>query len=286
MTKHSLYLLLTLLCLWSCSDTLDVDIDEGPVRLVIEGRIALDKDNPNGYQSIRLTTTAPYFGNQPTPAALGAEVSVTAVRTGETFAFQASANVPGLYETNNFMASTGEMYRLDVLYEGNRYQALETLMPVADIDVLDQFFEEETIFADEGIKLSLTYTDPAGESNFYHWQIYRNDTLLVTASVGNQFNLISSDEFYDGLTVANFEPVNEFSYLPGDKAEVRQFALTELSYEFYRTYYEQVVGIAPGFADVVPATLRGNVQNVTDPDLYPLGYFEASEVSVRQLEIQ
>ena len=281
-----LSLLLGLLLTMACTDTLELDIEEGPVRLVIEGRITYDVANTVGYQSIRLTTTAPYFENQQVPAARGARVLVVNTRTNEQFEFTESTTEPGIYEVNGFQAGIGEEYRLEITYEGDDYEAIERLLPVAPIDSAYQVFKEETLFRDEGIKVLLDYTDPAGEENYYHWQVYRNDTLLVTADVGNQFNLISSDEFYDGLQITEFEPSADFSFLPGDRAIIKQFALTAESYTFYRNFYEQVVGIAPGLADVVPATLRGNIQNLSNPDRYPLGYFEASAVAIKEFEIE
>ena len=284
MKKLSL-LLVSLFCL-ACTDTLELEIEEGPVRLVVEGRIIYDAANTNGYQSIRLTTTAPYFENRQVPAALGAGVRVVNTRTNQSFDFTESTTEPGIYEATGFQAAIGEEYRLEIVYEGDEYEALERLLPVADIDSIYQVFQEETLFSDEGIKVALDYTDPVDEVNFYHWQVFRNDTLLVTADVGNQFNLISSDEFYDGLQITEFEPSADFSFLPGDRAVVKQYALSPEAYTFYRNYYEQVVGIAPGLADVVPATLRGNIQNLSNPDRYPLGYFEASEVSEKSMVIE
>lgn len=284
--KRIAIITLLLITAFSCTDTLDIDIEEGPVRLVVEGRITFNPDEPDGYQSIRLTTTAPYFQNQPVPAASGAQVAVTNTRTNEVFTFSESDRIPGLYETNDMQAAIGEEYRLSIIYEGDEYEAIERLLPVAAIDSLYQVFQEETLFQDEGIKVLLDYSDPEGEENYYHWQVFRNDTLLVTADVGNQFNLISSDEFYDGLQISEFEPSSDFSFVPGDVAVVRQYALNAQSFEYYRNYYEQVVGIAPGLADVVPATLRGNVQNVSNPDRYPLGYFEASAVSEKRMRIE
>ncbi|GAB5524217.1 MAG: DUF4249 domain-containing protein [Roseivirga sp.] len=265
---------------------MEVDIEEGPVRLVVEGRITYNPDDASGYQFIRLSTTAPYFENQAVPAVSGALVAVTNIRTNRRVPFTESDIRPGIYETNDLMAEVGEEYRLEIEYNGDQYEAIERLLPVASIDRIFQEFEEETLVSDEGIKVKVDYTDPIDERNFYHWQTYRNDTLLVTADPGNVFNLISSDEFYNGLTITGFGPSRDFAFRGGDMAEVRQYALSESAYIFYRNYYEQVVGVSPGLGDVVPATLRGNIQNLSNPDLYPLGYFEASEVAIAHWVVQ
>lgn len=283
---NRIYFILALTLLFSCTDTLEVDIEEGPVRLVVEGRISHNPDNSSGYQFIKLSTTAPYFENQEVPAVSGALVTVTNIHTNRRVSFTESDTRPGIYETYDLTAEVGEEYRLEIEYNGDQYQAIERLLPVAPVDRIFQEFEEETLVSDEGIKVKVDYTDPAAERNFYHWQTYRNDTLLVTADPGNVFNLISSDEFYNGLTITGFGPSRDFSFQVGDRAQVRQYALSESAYIFYRNYYEQVVGVSPGLGDVVPATLRGNIQNLSNPDLYPLGYFEASEISVAHWVVQ
>ncbi|UCE17487.1 MAG: DUF4249 family protein [Gemmatimonadota bacterium] len=90
--------LIVLLCL-SCTDVIEINLDEGTVRLVVEGRIELIKESPSGYQRIRLTTTAPYFSNEPAPVAAGARVIVTV--SGRNYPFTESHTVPGLYETGS-----------------------------------------------------------------------------------------------------------------------------------------------------------------------------------------
>ena len=285
--RSKLLLALLSLLIWSCTDTLDVEVEEGVTRLVVEGRLVADKDDPGSdYQFIRLSNTAPYFENRQVPGVSGAVVQVTDLNTSQVFLFSESDATTGLYEYRGMVPVAGHTYELNIQYQGDTYMAIAEMLEVADIDRIAQVFEEETVFSDEGIKVIVDYTDPLGVENYYHWQTFRNDTLLVRPDVGNQFNLISADEFYDGLTVTDFEPSGDFSCVPGDMAVVKQYALSSEAYDYYRVFYEQAVGISPGFGDVVPATLRGNVENLTNPDLYPLGYFEASEVSIRQLRIQ
>jgi len=285
--KKLLMLLIGVFLLTACTDELDVDLEEGQVRLVVEGRLVRQKEGVNsGYQFIRLSTTAPYFQNEQTPAARGATVEVLEIETNVAYVFAESTDEPGIYEAFGMTPTVGFTYQLEIRYESSIYRAAEEMLAVASIDRLGQEFREETIFRDEGIGLLLDYQDPEGIENYYHWQTYRNDTLLIRADVGNQFNLISSDEFYDGLKVVDFELAGDFSFMPGDRGLVRQYAISKEAYDYYRIFYEQAVGLAPGGGDVVPATLRGNVQNISNDSLYPLGYFEASEVSEREIIVR
>ena len=87
----------------SCTDVIDIDLEEGPVRLVVEGGVELIKEAPSGHQSIRLTTTAPYFSNQAAPAVKGAVVKVRD-ETGRIYDFKESTTTEGLYETDSLHA--------------------------------------------------------------------------------------------------------------------------------------------------------------------------------------
>ena len=47
-----------------CERVVNIDVEEGPERLVVEGRIERHQDDRAVAQSIRLSTTAPYFSNE------------------------------------------------------------------------------------------------------------------------------------------------------------------------------------------------------------------------------
>ena len=74
----NLILLITILALtWSCQEVIQVDLDEGQKRLVVEGRIEKIKNKNSGYQSLTLSQTSDYFSNSQTPRVSGASVSVS-----------------------------------------------------------------------------------------------------------------------------------------------------------------------------------------------------------------
>lgn len=67
---HILILLLIALSFAACTEKMDIELDESYTRVVAEGMIT----NEPGPHLIRLTTTAPYFSNQPVPVISGAKV--------------------------------------------------------------------------------------------------------------------------------------------------------------------------------------------------------------------
>ncbi len=264
----------------ACERIVDVEIPAPEPLLVVEGRIELVKEAPSGMQTLRLRTTDAFFSNRRTPPATGAVVTVRD-GTGATYAF--AEPEPGRYVTNGLHARIGETYALSIEYEGDRYAASASLLPVAPIDSLYFIYEEATLVIDEeGYRAAIDYTDPPGGPHFYLWEQFIDGVNEPPPSAGNQFNLVSRDDLYDGRPVIGFEPLNEVVIEPGAHVVIRQIALSRRGYDYYYATFEQSgIGSGPSFS-VPPATIRGNVTNVTSPERYPLGFFEAAEVSVAE----
>ncbi|TVQ77868.1 MAG: DUF4249 family protein, partial [Flavobacteriales bacterium] len=55
----------------SCEDVIDVELEEGPLQLVVNGRIT-----DEGPASVTLSTTAPFFETGPTPRVTGAIIQL------------------------------------------------------------------------------------------------------------------------------------------------------------------------------------------------------------------
>ena len=264
----------------ACERIVDVEIPAPEPQLVVEGRIELVKEAPSGMQTIRLRTTDAFFSNRRTPPAAGAVVTVT---DGAGVVHPFTETEPGHYVTRHLHARIGETYTLAIEYAGDRYAGSASLLPVAPIDSLYFTYEEPTLVNDkEGFRAAIDYTDPPGGPHFYLWEQYVDGVNEPPPSAGNQFNLVSRDVLYDGQPVVGFQPNNEVVIEPGSHVMIRQVALSRRSYDFYYATFEQNgIGTGPGFS-VPPATIRGNVANITRPDRYPLGFFEAAEVSVAE----
>ena len=283
MFKNIILLFVTLTFTWGCQEVIQIDLEEGKKRLVVEGRIEKIKDKNSGYQSITLSTTNEYFSNSQTPRVTGAAVSVSD-ESGNVYPFQESSTLPGLYETDSLFAEIGSTYTLLIDYNGERFQGSSKIEPVTPIDSIYQGFKPENLFDDEGIRVKINFTDPAEKGNFYKWQQFQDGVSLIDVNPGTKWTLISSDEFFNGLDVIGREPNDEMIFEPGQQALVRQLSITKNEYDYMFLLYDQATGGGP--FDAPPATIRGNIENLTNSDNYPLGYFGASEVAEAELIIQ
>ena len=263
-----------------CTRVVDLTVEQGPVRLVIEGRIELRDNDPVARQRIRLTTTDAYQSSAPPPPARGAVVRV-ADDAGRTFDFAESATEPGVYLHDGLVAVVGARYTLTIDYLGERYEGSHQLIAVPPIDSLYFVYREKGLAqGDSGFRALIDYADPAGTKNYYLWELLVDGKPRIKTDPGNQFRIISDDRFYDGGRVIGYQPYDEEVVEPGQLVTLRQVALSEGGFRYYTALFEQTTGGGGPFS-TPPASVRGNVSNRTNQDHYPLGFFFSAQVSER-----
>ncbi|MFN0180861.1 MAG: DUF4249 domain-containing protein [Gemmatimonadales bacterium] len=264
-----------------CTRVVDLDLAEGPRRLVVEGRIELRPDDATGLQAIRLTTTGPFEATDEPPAAIGAVV-VVAEEGGRVFHFTREALGGGRrYLAAGFVPRLGAEYTLTVDYDGHQYRASHRLLPVPPIDSLYFEYEDAGLAqGDSGFRAVIDYRDPAGDKNYYLWDLIVDGRQRIGIDPGNRFRIISDDRFYDGGRVIGYQPYDEEVVEPGQRVALRQVALSEAGFRYYAALFEQTTGGGGPFS-TPPSSVRGNVINLTDTNRYPLGFFFAAQVAER-----
>lgn len=268
------FLLISLTILaFSCDQEIDLTLDGPPQKLVVEGRIAYNADKPVAEQTITLSVLGEFFENNETPRATGAVVSVM---DGNGQVFNYSEKAPGVYSNSLLKGEPGQTYTLSIDWDGQKFEAIETLVNVVPIDTIYQVFEEENLFEDGGIKIAIDFLDQSGTENFYLWETYLEGELQILPDPGNKNNLIGSDDFFDGQQIVGYFPNEELVFDPGDQVSVQQIGLSRNAYSYYFTLYDQL-GRLGAALDTPPVPIRGNIRNLTNPDNFPLGYFLVSE---------
>ncbi|MCC6316080.1 MAG: DUF4249 domain-containing protein [Gemmatimonadaceae bacterium] len=263
--------------LTACERVVDVDVDEGPRRLVVEARLERILGNVTGQQAIRLSTTGSYFSGTLPPAATGATVRVTDDR-GQTTTFSES-NVPGTYQTSALVVTRDRMYTLRINWEGQRYEGVERTMTVSVIDSLYFAAPKPGRFSGEdGVRATIDTRDPAGEKNFYLWDQFVDGRRMLGPDSTFKMRIIAPDDAVDGKPVLGFQPFEGIGIAVGSSVLVRQVGISEATYRYYFALSDQVGADGSAFS-VPPASVRGNVANLTNPLQPALGYFYVSEVA-------
>lgn len=251
-----IFVLMTILI--SCEEVVQVELEETNSRLVVEGSLFLDKDNPISTQIIKLSTTAPFFDEE-IPPAVGARVLVYDDK-GNTFIFFEID--PGLYRAQNLTPEFDTQYFLEIVYEGEVYTAKESLIAVPELQNVDQ--NDNGGFTGDNIELKIFYTDFPEPGNYYLFR-FLNENLSIQ---------IYDDKFTNGNQTFGFFSDEDIS-----QGDVVNFEIQGISQRFYEYMFilRSQAGTGGGPFQTQPTTVRGNLVNTTNPDNFALGYFRLSE---------
>ncbi|MCL6265629.1 DUF4249 domain-containing protein [Flagellimonas myxillae] len=268
--KKSFLLLPILLLMLGCEEVIDPELPTSQTRLVIDALLGYNGENgdPITVGEVKLTLTAPFLGNTVTPA-LNAQVFIIDESTGVVS--EISEEQPGIFARGFPNLRFNRDYTLQVIYNGELYSATERLVESTTIDNLEQgdgfLFDEQS-----ETEVKITITDLPG----------RRDQYLF--SFGFENFLVIEDRFFEDEQIT-------FSYfyediLPGRLLAVSVFGVDQ---EF-ANYVEQVLQQAGednggGGPFTVPATVRGNIVNSSNPDNFAFGYFALSEFDTAFLTI-
>lgn len=294
----------------SCISPLDLKIEEEDKLLVVEGYITT---LPGPY-FIRLTTSAKYgsvFEGQIKPEP-GADIWIRDELGNITDLIDTDF---GNYETPpNFRGEVGKTYTLNIrTARGEEYASLpETILPVPQVDSLYYTFKElpttDEVEYNAGVEVFSVWQDPPDESNFYLWRnsgTYNVETFPenyqtpggenppMAAPKGccrvcwvnernadygiNIYNDINTNGSVNSQLAAFIEDDGK-RFMSKYRISIQQFSLSKEAYQFLNLLRSQK-SINGDIFDPPPATIRGNIINLEDPNSNVIGYFYASDVS-------
>ncbi|NJB35595.1 DUF4249 domain-containing protein [Croceivirga sp. JEA036] len=263
--------ILILIVFTSCEDIVDIEVQEGPTRLVIEASLDWEKGTEGNYQTIKLSTSTPYFDTSFQPA-IGATVSVLNVNSGTEVLFVDQND--GNYSTTDFEPIIGDTYVLTISYKNEVFTATEKMTPVPEIKEI--FQSRDDGFNDEDLEVHLVFTDPEAEENYYLFKFLKEGELFPVFED-------AKDEFINGNEIDWWYEIEEDEmdgltpFEPGDTVYISMHGVSKSYYEYMKILIEQMGGA--GLFSSTPVALKGNCINQTQPDNYPFGYFRLTEVN-------
>jgi hypothetical protein len=319
MLKRLIYIVLLLPI--ACIDPYKIEVPEGEQLLTVEGMIT----SGPGPHVITLTRSATYGSNfegliRPVTQA----TVVVRDDQGKITFLTESLDARGSYFTPaNFQAEIGRAYTLLIQTSaGKLYSSFpEKVQSVPKLDKL----QVRTLTIEQegggnprsGIQLIAEVNDPADQNNFYFWRNGSATYILETRPdlftprptesnpsrdpqpkpccvicyreevSNNQSLFIAIDDNFNGLStqipVAFIEDdglrfVNKF------RIDVKQLGISKEAYRFLRLVKQQAE-ISGSIFDPPPATIRGNMISLDNPDETVLGYFIAAGESVKRIYV-
>lgn len=268
--KHIKYIILVLLIsvtLYSCTEKIDINLDESYIRLVVDGAITTD----TMAHTIKLKTTSSYFYNEPSPVVTGAQLSIT----DGTNTFTLSEDSAGVYHTtSNVYGVSGKTYTLNIKLAAPiggyaDYSATSTLYPITSLDSVSLLFHPD--WTEHGMWEVKCYVQEPPTVDFYRFLILRNQTML-TDTLNEWF--ITDDKFFNGsytngASVAYLQQGSASEGLyPGDTVTVEVNSIGKDYYNFLLDAQAELRGSNPLFSGP-PANVKGNISNGA------VGYFTA-----------
>ncbi|UWY30424.1 DUF4249 domain-containing protein [Flavobacterium sp. TR2] len=267
-----LILFFTTLLFAGCEEVVDVELDTADPKLVIEASINWEKGTKGTDQTIKLTTTTGYFENV-IPTVSGAIIYIEDSHK-ERFNF-IEIKKTGQYVCNNFKPIIDEQYTLTVISRGNRYIGTETLKSVAPITRIEQ--NNQGGFTGKDIEIKAFYDDPADATNYYLYKYLYSNKIKSTFYV-------DEDKFFNGNEFFSLSDDEDLQI--GNEIEITHYGISKQYYNYMNILVSIAGSSVGGPFQSPPATVKGNMINVTNKDNYPLGYFSLSETSTKKYKIK
>jgi hypothetical protein len=300
----------------ACIDPYKVEVPDGQQLLTVEGLIHTGP----GPQSITLTRSDTYgsvFEGLVRPVT-GATVVVRDNEGNITFLTEGQEARGSYFTPADFRAEIGKSYTLQIqTADGKVYTSLpervESVPVIEDISIktITVPVEGETT-PRSGVQLISEINDPADQNNFYFWRLgpithvleARPDLFVNretrtpapkdccficyrTEATGNQSMFIAVDDNFNGLSTripAAFIEDNSLRFVDKLRADLKQYAISQEAYRFLRLVKQQAE-ISGSIFDPPPATIRGNMISLDNPDEVVLGYFMAAGESTQRIYI-
>lgn len=270
-TYKKIILAIIVIVFTSCVDVVDVEVQDGPTRLVVEASLNWEKGTAGNEQTIRLSESTPFFNTGTITEVTGASVIVTNHTSGDEFVFVDQGN--GEYLSTTFEPVLGQSYSLRIVHNGEVYTATETMTPVTDIT--DIFQNREEGFNDEELEVHIVFTDPEEEGNNYLFKFQREGDLLPGLEVGED-RFLNGNEIDWWYEIEEDEDENIKPFQPGDVLQIEMYGISRPYYDYIKILVEQLGGT--DLFDSTPVAVKGNCINETNPENYAFGYFRLTQV--------
>jgi len=262
------------LLLSACQEEYELPATDFTPRLVVDGQVTSEYTR----HELRLSQTGDY-GSQDYPPASGATIIL---RDGIR-EFLYTEVSPGRYLTDSLAGMPGSAYRLIIMWEGEQYEAIDTMgtIPPAFEPVTFspaerggwEFEYRRHQFGFESANawiLSVSPVDTTEMSSINYQELGQQIGVEVDS------NRIYTFEFFTHPNISvngllNFEEAHFYGWRSSRQVVQRRFSLSDDYYNFLRSSFMETEWRGNLF-DSSPANVKGNVSNGA------LGFFNASAV--------
>lgn len=160
-----------LILLVSCEKVVDIDLSGIEPQIVIEG-IITDQQEPF---TVKISKTNDYFNSANYPAVTDAMVTISDNVGNNEILTEIS---DGIYQTSLIQGVSGRTYTLQVIAEGEEYNATSTMQQAVEVDSISYEYMSSNIGPiEQGYKLTCHYDISDYANTYCRFNIYCNGEL-------------------------------------------------------------------------------------------------------------
>lgn len=263
--KSILYAGLIAILLSSCQEVINLKHEDNPPVLIVDGLIT---DQPGPY-FVNLSTTISFNSSEKSLLVEDARVTLSSDQSEEEQLLHVGA---GRYQVSTIQGAVGRTYTLTIVYDGQTYNSVATMLPISTIDGLQSNFRQATTFSDAGyyVAMAAQVSDP-DKTNYYRWKVYENDSLYN----GKEDIIVAEDEYAEG----SFEFEFSYPFELEDEIRIEMSSIDQAAYDYYSGLIE-VLSSDGGLFSPPPVNAPSNISHGA------LGLFQASSVSIANIVIE
>jgi len=251
----------------SCTEIIDLPLDESEIKLVVEGTITTDIMA----HTVFLTQTTGYYYDKPPPPVTGAHVVID---DGER-TFTLTERRPGVYQTaRNFYGIEGKTYTLNIklatpLSGFTEFSATSYMNYIVKLDSVKAEFRP--MFGEYGMWDVRGWMQDPPSTDFYRFNLLINSEAIAL-TIRNW--IITDDAFFNGQYVrgAPITFLNRERLASGDTLGVELFRINRDYYNFIMDAKSELSYSNPLFSGP-GANVKGNINNGA------IGFFTTYPVS-------
>jgi hypothetical protein len=286
MKKITFYLFAFLftVVLSSCTDVIQVKLDEGSKLYVIDAFV----NDLRSAQTIKVLTNDTYFSNREAPPVVDAKVILKDLTANKQYKFDYSdkGNYVFIPTNADTIAKTDHQYELNVTIDGVTYTSLATQKRPAKIDSISAEFDDGTGGfgpPQPAYFCTLFAKDKADNNPDYYWiKTYRNDTLFsgsddinvcIDGTGGVVTGLpVDSTDFTPPSSYLGFKP-----YQSGNTCRAEVHSISRTTYFFLIQALAQISN--SGLFATTPENVKTNIVTPTEAKTKAIGWFNMASVA-------
>ncbi|OQX79840.1 MAG: hypothetical protein B6D61_02875 [Bacteroidetes bacterium 4484_249] len=259
--KKVVFISLIALSLTSCEKVIDFDLKNSEPQLVIEATT----NGTTNIAEVKLSLSGDYYDSGDFEKISEADVTLILDNNNR---FTLNEVTPGVFQNNDIRAEAGDMCNLEVSVRGKIYMAGSQMPATVFIDSVYYQYSPETLFAPEGYRVIVVFSDPPEKGNYYRI-LLEVDGDNATSGI---YYLFSDESGTQGEV--NYVLFRNALY-SGNSFRVKLVTIDKTTYDYF-SEIEKISGVNPGPALAAPANPHNNIE----PEA--LGYFSAQNQDVSE----